>query len=398
MLKLPRLLIVASILLFLLQSSLCEGNQPPPSTHGPPQGQGYHQDQWGPPPGQIDDNQGYLGSQPSRYLPYEGQEPPTGQQYGSSFNDPLREHAYGQQHQGGQMRPTSSQYSEQLGGSYGSPPGFGQQQGYPSHQDRVSGGLNIGGLLNKAKNIASSAANVASVFVAGGPDLVAPPQFQDQQQGQQIQQMQGGGYGCGSGAPGTDPFGHMPVRTSPGGHHGSNMQEERSKRFGDTVAGGMSNLFGKVKGFFNDDDDDDDDGVDRLTRATLEADKMAAEKLFLFVVPLVLANSARSLLYDMHCSWYSWFISSLTASVYAFGFVLMVPQLYINHQLKSVSRLPWKFLVYKFINTFIDDLFAFVIKMPLMHRLSVFRDDIIFLIYLYQRYIYAVDESRPIEK
>jgi hypothetical protein len=32
-------------------------------------------------------------------------------------------------------------------------------------------------------------------------------------------------------------------------------------------------------------------------------------------------------------------------------------------------------MVYKFLNTIIDDLFAFVIKMPTLHRLSCFRDD-----------------------
>ena len=41
-----------------------------------------------------------------------------------------------------------------------------------------------------------------------------------------------------------------------------------------------------------------------------------------------------------------------------------------------------------------DDLFAFVIKMPLLHRLACFRDDIVFLIYLYQRWIYPVDKKR----
>jgi len=50
--------------------------------------------------------------------------------------------------------------------------------------------------------------------------------------------------------------------------------------------------------------------------------------------------------------------------------------------------------MYKALNTFIDDLFAFIIKMPMMHRLSCFRDDIIFLIYLYQRWIYPVDKKR----
>ena len=32
--------------------------------------------------------------------------------------------------------------------------------------------------------------------------------------------------------------------------------------------------------------------------------------------------------------------------------------------------------------------------MPTMHRISCFRDDIIFVVYLYQRYIYRVDKTR----
>jgi hypothetical protein len=39
-------------------------------------------------------------------------------------------------------------------------------------------------------------------------------------------------------------------------------------------------------------------------------------------------------------------------------------------------------------------LFAFVIKMPTLHRISVFRDDVIFLLFLYQRRIYRIDASR----
>ena len=72
----------------------------------------------------------------------------------------------------------------------------------------------------------------------------------------------------------------------------------------------------------------------------------------------------------------------------------MCPQLYLNYKLKSVAHLPWRQMTYKFLNTIIDDLFAFVIKMPLLHRLSVFRDDAVFLIYIYQRWIYRVDKTR----
>ena len=51
-------------------------------------------------------------------------------------------------------------------------------------------------------------------------------------------------------------------------------------------------------------------------------------------------------------------------------------------------------MTYKFLNTFIDDLFAFTIKMPTLHRLATLRDDVIFFVYLYQSYAYKVDYSR----
>ena len=51
-------------------------------------------------------------------------------------------------------------------------------------------------------------------------------------------------------------------------------------------------------------------------------------------------------------------------------------------------------MMYKFLNTFIDDLFAFTIKMPMLHRLATLRDDVIFFVYLYQTWKYKVDYSR----
>ena len=52
----------------------------------------------------------------------------------------------------------------------------------------------------------------------------------------------------------------------------------------------------------------------------------------------------------------------------------MFPQLYINYKLKSVVHLPWRMLIYKFLNTIIDDIFAFIIVMPNLRRLAAFRD------------------------
>eukprot|EP00262_Sarcandra_glabra_P020094 TRINITY_DN7897_c0_g1_i1.p1 TRINITY_DN7897_c0_g1~~TRINITY_DN7897_c0_g1_i1.p1 ORF type:complete len:590 (-),score=95.29 TRINITY_DN7897_c0_g1_i1:365-2134(-) len=127
---------------------------------------------------------------------------------------------------------------------------------------------------------------------------------------------------------------------------------------------------------------------------TKEYDDLAMKYLSYVLFFLVACSSVYSLMYERHRSWYSWILSSLTSCVYMFGFIMMCPQLFINYKLKSVAHLPWRQMTYKFLNTIIDDLFAFVIKMPLLHRLSVFRDDVIFLIYIYQRWIYPVDRKR----
>ncbi|KAG6628195.1 cleft lip and palate transmembrane protein 1 homolog [Carya illinoinensis] len=127
---------------------------------------------------------------------------------------------------------------------------------------------------------------------------------------------------------------------------------------------------------------------------TKEYDDMAMKYLSYVLFLLVACSSVYSLMYERHKSWYSWILSSLTSCVYMFGFIMMCPQLFINYKLKSVAHLPWRQMTYKFLNTIIDDLFAFVIKMPTLHRLSVFRDDVIFLIYVYQRWIYPVDKKR----
>ncbi|KAH6626382.1 cleft lip and palate transmembrane protein 1-domain-containing protein [Chaetomium sp. MPI-SDFR-AT-0129] len=127
---------------------------------------------------------------------------------------------------------------------------------------------------------------------------------------------------------------------------------------------------------------------------TKEYDEIAFKYMYWAGIPLLLAYAVYSLFYDTHKSWYSYVITTLVGSVYAYGFLMMVPSLYINYRLKSVAHMPGKAMIYKFLNTFIDDLFAFTIKMPFLHRLATFRDDIIFFIYLYQRWAYKIDYTR----
>jgi len=106
---------------------------------------------------------------------------------------------------------------------------------------------------------------------------------------------------------------------------------------------------------------------------TEEFDGHATNFMLAVLLPAVLAYSLYSLVFEKHPGFYSWGIGSLASSVYAFGFIMMCPQIFINYKLKSVAHLPWRFFLYKSMNTFIDDLFAFIIRMPTLHRAACFR-------------------------
>jgi hypothetical protein len=82
-----------------------------------------------------------------------------------------------------------------------------------------------------------------------------------------------------------------------------------------------------------------------------------------------------------------------------FGFILLTPQIYLNYKLQSVEHLPMKAMTYKFLNTIIDDLYAFAVKTPTMYRIFCFRDDVIFVIYIYQIFKYRKNSrAEQIEK
>ncbi|KAG0213457.1 hypothetical protein BGX28_004312 [Mortierella sp. GBA30] len=134
-----------------------------------------------------------------------------------------------------------------------------------------------------------------------------------------------------------------------------------------------------------------------LESKTKEYDEEAFKYLSWAAFPLLGCYAVYSLLYEEHKSWYSFIVSTLVGFVYTFGFIKMTPQLFINYKLKSVAHMPFRTMMYKSLNTFIDDLFSFIIKMPMLHRLACLRDDVVFFIYLYQRYIYRTDHSRANE-
>ncbi|XP_053693781.1 putative lipid scramblase CLPTM1 [Sabethes cyaneus] len=128
--------------------------------------------------------------------------------------------------------------------------------------------------------------------------------------------------------------------------------------------------------------------------STKQYDNLAFKYLSWLCFPLLVAYGLYSVIYHEHKGWYSFVLNMLYGYLLTFGFIMMTPQLFINYKMKSVAHLPWRMMSYKFLNTFIDDIFAFVIKMPTMYRLGCFRDDIVFIIFLYQRWIYKVDTKR----
>ena len=136
---------------------------------------------------------------------------------------------------------------------------------------------------------------------------------------------------------------------------------------------------------------EDDEGYAGSTKAF---DDEAMKYLAWVLYPFLACYFVYSLIYNEHRGWYSFILSTLVSAIYLGGFLLMVPQLLINYRLKSVAHLPMRAFTYKFLSTIIDDLFAFIIKQPMASRIASFRDDIIFLIYLYQRWIYRVDKTR----
>lgn len=129
-------------------------------------------------------------------------------------------------------------------------------------------------------------------------------------------------------------------------------------------------------------------------KETQEYDRLAFKIVAIVTAPLLGGYTIYSALYNEHRGWWSFIIGTLCSFVYSFGFVSLVPQIIINYKLKSVAGLNGKTLIYKVLTTFVDDIFAFAVPMPTLHRLATLRDDVVFLAYVYQWWIYGVDKTR----
>lgn len=69
---------------------------------------------------------------------------------------------------------------------------------------------------------------------------------------------------------------------------------------------------------------------------TEEYDKIAFKYMGIVAVPLLIAYAAYSLMYEDHKSWYSFVITTLVGSVYAYGFLMMVSTPTISHVISTL--------------------------------------------------------------
>uniref|UniRef100_A0A8C8E2G6 Lipid scramblase CLPTM1L n=1 Tax=Oryzias sinensis TaxID=183150 RepID=A0A8C8E2G6_9TELE len=97
------------------------------------------------------------------------------------------------------------------------------------------------------------------------------------------------------------------------------------------------------------------ESLDEDEQRTVEYDVQASRYLSYLVYPLCISGAVFSLVYLRKRNYYSWLINSLVTGVYAFGFLSMAPQLFINHKVRPTRRL-------------------FILK-----------DELLFFLYLYQR-------------
>ncbi|GMI12271.1 hypothetical protein TrVE_jg10505 [Triparma verrucosa] len=125
-----------------------------------------------------------------------------------------------------------------------------------------------------------------------------------------------------------------------------------------------------------------------------DLDGIALKYSTIFLAPFFAGLMMFNYKFYVFKSIYSFVITACADYVYFFGFIKMTPQIYVNYKLKTVSHLTNNMMVYKVFNTFVDDAFAWLVDSPLKWKVMCLRDDLIFAVLVYQKFIYRTDMRR----
>lgn len=130
---------------------------------------------------------------------------------------------------------------------------------------------------------------------------------------------------------------------------------------------------------------------------TRQFDEEAGKYAMYGFVPLLIGYTIYSFFSLKFTGFVSFAIKTTFNFVVAFGFLRMFPQIWLNYKLKTVAGISKRVLIYKLISTFIDDIHSVVMDMPLLYKITCFRDDFVFFIWVYQYFHYEVDATRANE-
>lgn len=95
--------------------------------------------------------------------------------------------------------------------------------------------------------------------------------------------------------------------------------------------------------------------LNETEKATKEYDADATKYLLYASIPLLIMYAVYSVIYEEHKGWWSFIVTTLVGFVYLYGFLTMIPSLWINYKLKSVAHMSTRALGYKFLNTIVSE-------------------------------------------
>lgn len=82
--------------------------------------------------------------------------------------------------------------------------------------------------------------------------------------------------------------------------------------------------------------------------------------------------------------------------IFVFGFFDVLPQLYVCYKLEFTNNLPWNFLLLKCCNKFLDHFLSYSIRIPIMKRTPILREDVLYFAFVYMAKICKEKKEKEI--
>ncbi|CRG96361.1 serpentine receptor, putative [Plasmodium gallinaceum] len=125
----------------------------------------------------------------------------------------------------------------------------------------------------------------------------------------------------------------------------------------------------------------------------VEFENNMKKKLHFIMIFSIIIIFIYNLVFNKYDSFYSLIITTSGVYSYIFNFIFMFPQVVKNYYTKTIQYIPLPSFVLLFLNAIMDDLLAIFLRVPTIHKFSVFGDDVIFTIFLLQYILYKKERK-----